>query len=486
MIMSKRRQKQNLMKKLMKISSKERIIVSGIIAFCFIIVVQYNLQFLDNDDENNNIIIHNNPIQSKANDITNNNNVNGNKGSSTTHIRPIMKVTKGDRTWSPVNPWDAPPDHFFHENDTGSFENCTSSFTPIKSHTKFMVDTEINSEDIGKVVISCHELQYRAPVQSIRNSGKVIVGVLSAASGYGPRRRNYIRSTWANQFPGVFFLVAGPWEEIKDEYMFYQDMIWIDEEEVYKGEDSVLTYKTMSYFSIVHQIAKSASDGGFLYAVKTDDDSYVNLKGIYDKVFHQDDKLNQQQTLHYFGQCPQFQVLPSRDPSNKWSVSYATYPEPKFPLYCQGAGFILSRTLLSCAIQHVPHIRYQPFEDASIGMLSERCGYKPTMVAGVKVFRADTPKERNCVNKSIPMSECYKDDPDGWPPKPPNMNKILIQHRVESKEDMVNIHMSTGESSHWVDIIPKDYKPDQNNVATTISTKLEHGLDWIKAREWSN
>ena len=401
-----------------------------------------------------------------------------------------MKVTKGGVTYKPSNPWDAPPEDFFSSEDTGSFENCTSSFTPIKQHTDFDTSSSIHAEDIGKVTISCHEIQYRAPTQSLRNSGKIIVGVLSAASSYGPKRRNYIRSTWGNQYPGIFFLVAGPWEDIKDEYMFYQDMIWIDEDEIYKGEDSVLTYKTMSYFTIAHNIAKSVKDGGFEYAVKTDDDSYVNLKGMYDKVYkhvHEPNDGDSSSDLNYFGQCPQFKVQPSRDQDNKWAVSYQTYPEPNMPLYCQGAGFVLSRQLLSCAVDqhHMSNLRYQPFEDASIGMISERCGYKPTMVAGIKVFRADTPKERQCVNKSIPMSECYKDDPGGWPPKAPNMNKILIQHRVESKEDMVMIHKSTGQIPNWVEVIPKGYEADEKNVAERIERKEKDGVEWReKNSEW--
>ena len=407
------------------------------------------------------------------------------------HIRPPMKVTKNEQTWSPANPWEEPPENFFHENDTGSFENCTGSFTPIKKHTTFSKeDEQYNDGDIGRIMISCHELLYRAPKKSIENSGKVIIGVLSAASSYGPRRRNYIRSTWARKYPGVFFLVAGPWEDVKDEYMFYQDMIWIDEDEVYKGEDSVLTYKTMSYFAITHKLARSVEDGGFSYAIKTDDDSYVNVEGIYNKVFHaiekEDNGGGDVEKLHYFGQCPQFQVLPSRDPENKWSVSYATYPEPKFPLYCQGAGFGLSRELLSCAGNSVATMRYQPFEDASIGMLAERCGYKPTMVAGVKVFRADTPKERQCVNKSIPMKECYKDDPNGWPPKPPNMKKILIQHRVETKEDMITIHKSMNLKPDWVDVIPKGFDIRKRDVVKKrVESKIGDGLIWIQSHSWA-
>ncbi len=396
--------------------------------------------------------------------------------------RPIMRIVKGDTTWSPAHPWDAPPDGLFEEKDTGSFENCTSSFTPVKTKR-----SKSKSKDAGMdvavrtITVSCHDLDYRAPLNTLAHSGPVLIGVLSAASGSGPRRRNYIRSTWGSKFPGLFFLIAGPWDDtIAAEFQFYQDMIWIDEDEVYKGEDSVLTYKTMSYFSIAHRHAANVENGGFRYAIKTDDDSYVNIERIYGLLFHGADIKKSQSSLDYFGQCPQFQVLPSRDPSNKWSVSYEVYPEPSFPLYCQGAGFGLSRSLLTCAEHIIPKIRYQPFEDASIGLLAERCGYTPTMVAGVRVFRADTPKERKCVNNSTPMTECYKDEPGVWPPKPPNMENILVQHRVETKEDMVNIHKSRGLTPEWVDLVKEGF-----DVESRVKAKVQDGVEWTKRHAWS-
>mmetsp|Transcript_8332 Transcript_8332/g.10966 ORF Transcript_8332/g.10966 Transcript_8332/m.10966 type:complete len:449 (-) Transcript_8332:189-1535(-) len=402
-------------------------------------------------------------------------------GNQKKHERPIMRIIKGDLDWSPTHPWDAPPDGLFDESDTGSFENCTGSFTPVNPRINSLSGQPTAISDIRTITVSCHELGYRAPLNSILHSGKVLIGVLSAASGSGPRRRNYIRSTWGSKFPGLFFLVAGPWEDVKDEFTFYQDMIWIDEEEIYKGEDSVLTYKTMSYFAIVHKLAKKVEEGGFEYAIKTDDDSYVNIERIYDMLFHGADIKKSDPSLDFFGQCPQFQVMPSRDPSNKWSVSYAVYPEPKFPLYCQGAGFGLSRSLLSCAEHVIPKIRYQPFEDASIGLLAERCGYAPTMVAGVRVFRADTPKERACVNAATPMSECYKDDPQGWPPKPPNMSNILVQHRVETKEDMVNIHKSMDLKPEWVDLVITEGL----NADSRIQAKINDGVEWTKKHDWA-
>ena len=346
-------------------------------------------------------------------------------------------------TWTPQHAWDAPPSGFYSESDTGSFQNCIQSFTP--NHEPSMMKND------GFITVSCHTFTFRAPMENIQRPNEIVIGVLSAASGSGPTRRNYIRSTWAKELPnGVFFLVAGPWKDIEEEFMYYKDMIWIDEEEVYQGEQSVLTYKTISFFTILHRFALSADQGGFHHAIKTDDDSYVNVKKWKEFLAKEEDDEDEEESssYDYFGQCPQFQVKPSRDRKNKWPVTYTTYPEPSFPLYCQGAGFGLSRELLSCAVDqgHVEKFRYMPFEDVSIGLLAERCGYKPTMIPGIKVFRADTPKERKCVNEAIPMSECYKDD-ETWPPDA-HMSTKLIQHRVESEEDMIRIHKSLGLEVH--------------------------------------
>jgi len=364
---------------------------------------------------------------------------------------PIVKV------WKAKAPWDAPPENFYSADATGSFANCERSFTPIHERDASF-DTNPTPDD-GTIKVSCHNIFYRAPREAIKNAGKLIVGVLSAASGSGPSRRNYIRSTWASHeyFKGTFFLVAGPWEDIKEEFMFYRDLIWINEDEVYQGEQSVLTYKTISFFGIIHEWANSVEGGGFKHAIKTDDDSYVNVEKLRKKLMSSDTSESAEDELHYFGQCPQFQVLPSRDKENKWPVTYQTYPEPKFPLYCQGAGFGLSRYLIQKAAEknHIANFRYMPFEDVSIGILAERSGYKSTMIAGVHVFRVDTPKERDCVNRAIPMTECYKDDLANWPPDAKIANKI-IQHRVADRQDMINIHKSLDLKVNWVGVpIPK-------------------------------
>lgn len=366
-------------------------------------------------------------------------------------VDKLAMENEGVKTWVALSPWDAPPSDFYDEDTTGSFVNCKTSFTKVH---KPSISFDFPTPDDGTLIISCHNIFYRAPRESIRNAGKLVIGVLSSAGGDGPNRRNYIRSTWASRqyFDGTFFLVAGAWEDVKGEFMFYRDLIWIDEEEIYDGEESVLPYKTISFFGILNEFAKPIESGGFIHAIKTDDDSYVNIENLKLKLQESESGFNEDK-LHYFGHCPQFHVLPSRDKSNKWPVTYQTYPEPKFPLYCQGAGFGLSRHLLNAAIEndHFATYRYMPFEDVSIGILAERSGFKPAMINGIHVFRADTPKERLCVNQAIPMEICYKDDLSNWPPDA-KMNGKLIQHRVTNRDDMISIHRSLGLPVRWVEV----------------------------------
>ena len=193
--------------------------------------------------------------------------------------------------------------------------------------------------------------------------------------------------------------------------------------------------------------AKKAENGGFKHAVKTDDDSYVNVEELKSLLLGPEGE-----NRYYWGHCPQYKVKPLRDPKLKWAVTYTTYPEPMFPLYCQGAGFGLSRKLLDCAVDqnHVSDFRYIPFEDVSIGILVERCGQVPIMTKGVKVFRADTKEERERVKLNIKASDT------SWLP-PAKMKGKLIQHRVDTEEDMINHHKSLG-------LVPVDVKPITKDI----------------------
>lgn len=244
---------------------------------------------------------------------------------------------------------------------TGSWQNCTND-----PSMNLPDDSGEQHPHSAYIHVSCHKIQYRIPTSSVEKIDHgIIIGVLSGAAIQS--RRTSIRSTWAYKKKNVFFIVAGPWENIEEEYNQFQDMIWIDKEEVYVTETSVLTFKTESFLSIFYKVLQT--NDKIQYLLKTDDDSYVNVREL--------EKALLVSSADYWGKCHDEAWKPHRNQEiewqKKWYISYETYAEPEYPPYCQGAGIGLSRKFMECAIDHIPKIRYMPNEDVAVGMLAERC-----------------------------------------------------------------------------------------------------------------
>jgi len=281
--------------------------------------------------------------------------------------------------------------HDYEPDQTGSMANCTANNINELQRQQH----QASHPDSNTIIASCHQIHYRVPLSSFHNVPSIIFGVLSIANGEGPVRRQSIRDTWGHNHRGVFFLVAGPWEEGREEYERYADLLWIDEEEVYDGERSVLTWKTLTFASVVHRVMGDADansharlrgsggGGSYSHCFKTDDDTYVNVENLYRSLYNAS-----QPHLDYWGWCQEKKYAPNRN-DGKWSVSNHTYPEPMFPRYCQGAGFALSRNFLDCAVgnSHIARARFMPFEDVAVGILAERCRITPFKVADRKMVR---------------------------------------------------------------------------------------------------
>lgn len=321
-------------------------------------------------------------------------------------------------------------DHYA-PGSTGAFADCTQttvSSAPPHPHQHMLT-------------VSCHTLPYRVP--PISSSEQVLVGVLSSANGEGPDRRQSIRETWAKDHL-VVFVVAGPWEDIEDEYNKYHDLIWIQEEEVYDGERSVLTYKTMALVKVVHTLASEPNSGlDIQYIFKTDDDSYIQIPLLHKVLLEEEhDEYN------YWGWCREKRFKAMRDKTYLWSISHEMYPEPLFPRYCQGAGFALSWKFVQCAAgsgNHIAKSRFMPFEDVAMGLLAQRCGIIPTMVEDIYLFhmyRTDTSEEIRRVNGGLPKIDKHK-------LPMPDMKGRILQHRIDGAWDM---------REHYLSIHDPDYE----------------------------
>jgi len=347
-----------------------------------------------------------------------------------------VKETKEVHEEEPKHPWTPPDDEGLDPdnlpvNTTGAFANCTNnSLTTSPPH-----------QDQHNITLSCHTLPYRIP--QISSSEKIFIGVLSAAGGDGPEKRQSIRESWAKNH-SVYFLVAGPWTSIENEYNEHRDLIWLDEDEVYNGEKSVLTYKTMAFMKIVHDLSTS-QNLEIKYAFKTDDDSFINVAYLHRYLL----EMEHEEELNYWGWCQRKMFKPLRGENDKWAVSYKTYPEPRYPRYCQGAGFALSWKFLSCAAgpgNHIANSRFMPFEDVATGLIGQRCDILPTMVEDprlIHMYRTDRTEERERVNKGLKKISKKK--------LPiPDMEGRIVQHRIYDSWDM---------REHFLQVLdPEGYK----------------------------
>lgn len=276
---------------------------------------------------------------------------------------------------------------------TGSFANCSAT-------RRFM--------DATAITVACRTFRYKVPktalqsLQEQRNldangTTRLLVGVLSV----DPIRREGIRSTWANDLPrhSVYFLLAGDWTpEIEKEQGIHNDLIWFDYTDNYWD----LMYKVQGFVTLMQGYAANY----FTHLLKADDDSFVNVPllmsalGSADLVGHIRNS-----------------IAPSRTAGTKFYLSLDEYPEPKFPPYCCGAGYAISRQFAQCIAQETSIVRYLKIEDIATGLLAQRCNASIGSVNGMIIVHKDP-----------------------WRIRGPRVQKTMVQHEIRTKDEMQSLY----------------------------------------------
>lgn len=218
--------------------------------------------------------------------------------------------------------------------------------------------------EVTKTTIAGLEVNYTFPSTVAGWSTNVIIGVLSSSTALGKKRRQVIRKTWANG-NRVLFLVASPTTDLFAELEQHQDLFILHLPEAYRAGDSVLPVKSQAFFHMVRMKIKS-----YKYLLKTDDDSFIQVDRLTDRL--------RATSPDYWGLVVPAGVEPNRDPGHIWYVSMEQYPEPRFPAYCQGWGYAMSRKFVECAVAKLPNSRYSPNEDVATGILARACNVTAT------------------------------------------------------------------------------------------------------------
>lgn len=199
----------------------------------------------------------------------------------------------------------------------------------------------------------------------------LFVAVISAFSN--ANRRNTIRTTWgAKTDPGVkvmFFLGSG--RDVTTEVNKYGDIVQLTTEESYR----LLKYKSVSILHWVNTYCPQAK-----FVLKTDDDSFNYLPNYASFL----------QTMNGVtfvgGYC--FTVQPHR--SNGSRYYDGVFTGSMYPIFCHGAGYILSQSAVKKILHVSPSVVMIPMEDAYItGLCRVAADIPYVQIPGADVKQTD-------------------------------------------------------------------------------------------------
>ncbi|NWW29177.1 B3GT4 galactosyltransferase, partial [Falcunculus frontatus] len=191
------------------------------------------------------------------------------------------------------------------------------------------------------------------------------------------QQRLAVRDTWGGPWEGsgtpstrtVFVLGVSPsppsQRELLGESRQHRDILQGDFSDSYGN----LTWKTL----LLLRWARVCC-GGAAFLLKADDDVFVNVPAV---ATHLATRRAASPPRLYLGRV-HWGVVPNRDPRSRHHVPEGLYPGGRFPPYCSGTAYALSRqavaALLEAAVAGVPLVAP---EDVWVGLCARRAGVAP-------------------------------------------------------------------------------------------------------------
>ncbi|KAM9423929.1 beta-1,3-galactosyltransferase 1-like isoform 2-T2 [Salvelinus alpinus] len=193
---------------------------------------------------------------------------------------------------------------------------------------------------------------------------------------YNRDAREAVRRTWGSerQVLGkevrLFFLLglsSGEeteqlQEKVLQESKEHQDLLQSDFIDSYKN----LTIKTMVMMEWLSSRCPNAS-----YAMKIDSDMFLNVNTLVNILLHAP-KQNYQTGLV----AQSAAVL--RDRSSKWYLPNEVFPEPVYPPYALGLGYVFTLDLPRKLVEVSRHVKAIYIEDVYLGLCMKHLGIQPT------------------------------------------------------------------------------------------------------------
>ncbi|CAL8248383.1 unnamed protein product [Merluccius merluccius] len=183
--------------------------------------------------------------------------------------------------------------------------------------------------------------------------------------------RDAVRRTWgarrdADDLPLLTVFFAGVRKDDTDDMLAAEsrehgDVVQMDFVDSYRN----LTVKTLM---IMHWVATHCRDAP--YAMKVDADVFVN-------VYRLAESLRGYPAEGFITGSVIRDGRPRRDPRSKWYVSEDAYPDPYFPPYVSGAGYVFSADVARKVSQASRYVAMVPLEDVYVGLCLRAAGLSP-------------------------------------------------------------------------------------------------------------
>uniref|UniRef100_A0A671RIR1 Hexosyltransferase n=1 Tax=Sinocyclocheilus anshuiensis TaxID=1608454 RepID=A0A671RIR1_9TELE len=197
--------------------------------------------------------------------------------------------------------------------------------------------------------------------------------------------RNAIRSTWGNESSVqgkavlTLFLVgltggAEAQQHLEEESRQHRDLLQSNFVDSYFN----LTIKTMVIMDWLATRCPQAA-----YAMKVDSDMYINLKNLMSLLLSPNTPRQNYITGYLMWDRP---VI--RDKNSKWYVAEELYPEPKYPTYLLGMGYVFSNDLSEKIVEASKEVKAFNIEDAYVGACLKQLGVAPSSPPDPSQFRA--------------------------------------------------------------------------------------------------
>ncbi|XP_052445857.1 beta-1,3-galactosyltransferase 2 isoform X3 [Carassius gibelio] len=196
--------------------------------------------------------------------------------------------------------------------------------------------------------------------------------------------RNAIRSTWGTESSVqgkavlTLFMVgltggAEAQHQLEEESRQHRDLLQSNFVDSYFN----LTIKTMVIMDWLATHCPQAA-----YAMKVDSDMYINLENLMNLLLSP----NTPRQNYITGYLMRNEVV-VRNKNSKWYVAEELYPEPTYPTYLLGMGYVFSNDLPKKLVQASKKVKPFNIEDAYVGACLKQLGVAPSSPPNPSQFK---------------------------------------------------------------------------------------------------